>query len=78
MGMTRAEDTMKTNEEPLANTAEEMDRQAALLQAAARALAALGDVPLRVPAAVLAELDATVLRAEAITRRAVIHDGVKA
>jgi hypothetical protein len=50
-------ETMKTTEERLANAADEIERQTAMWQEAVRALAALGDVPLRIPAEVLAELD---------------------
>jgi hypothetical protein len=69
---------MKTIEERLADTANEIERQTALWDDAARALAALGDVPLRVPAAALADLDATVLRAHVVgTRRPLVNDGVQ-
>jgi hypothetical protein len=69
---------MKTIEERLAETAEEIERQTASWRQAARALAALGDVTVRVPVEVLAELDATVMQAEAVgARRAVIAGAVQ-
>jgi hypothetical protein len=56
---------MKTIQERLAEEMAQLERQTAEWDRAMKALAALGDAPLRVPDAVLTELDAVVHRVHA-------------
>jgi hypothetical protein len=56
---------MKTIEQRLATAMAQLERQTTDWDRAMKALAALGDEPLRVPVALLAELDTVVKHAQA-------------
>lgn len=58
---------MKTIQERFADARAQLERQTKEWDQAMEALAAMGDAPLRVPAAVLAELDALVHHVHAAT-----------